>query len=420
MVDARSVGPQPVGETADGGVISLRIANAAGTAVGNWIKLTPYLNTYDQQRTDNFTNCLFDPTDDGNDEDDFFDPTDPDRRLGPTSTCFPEFSYVWQGSTEGAFGNSNTGPWIEGPGLAGNLGAGTWIEQKFDLSEYIGSRIRLRFLTTSLKTDSSTWEALFTLNPDPGDDGWWIDDIQITNTLLTAATLAVDTKANSGLPNLCSSNCTSATASVTTDPPSAILGAPGQVVTLDASGSILTPRCVSGSLQTRFTTGATVLRDWTDDAVLVHAPTATTTYTVAVRCSSAPACTNSTNKVVTVTCPTTTSVFFGEPGGALSNKSLRAPNRNSLTWVTPGDRLVFIRGNLTSTPPTPPNFTYTVTLGPSPVTTTTSIDISTHNPTGGNGHWYLVTYGNREQTSKACNALYKSGGPNESSRTALP
>ena len=40
---------------------------------------------------------MFDPADDGSDEDDYFDPTDPNRRLGPSSTCAPEFAFTRHG-----------------------------------------------------------------------------------------------------------------------------------------------------------------------------------------------------------------------------------------------------------------------------------------------------------------------------------
>ena len=89
----------PVGEGPARAVVHLQLADASGAAVGNWIKLQPYLNVYDQQAVDNYFNCTFDPIDDGNTEDDFFDPTDPERRLGPSSTCKPEFIFAYMGET---------------------------------------------------------------------------------------------------------------------------------------------------------------------------------------------------------------------------------------------------------------------------------------------------------------------------------
>ena len=87
----------PMASTVDRGIVQVQLANSAGTAIGNWRKISPYENLYDSQTMDNYTNCLFDPTDDGNDEDDYFDPNDPNRRLGPSSTCAPEFAFARQG-----------------------------------------------------------------------------------------------------------------------------------------------------------------------------------------------------------------------------------------------------------------------------------------------------------------------------------
>ena len=64
--------------------MEVQLANA-GTPFGTWIKIYPYENAYEHQGTDNFTNCTFDPIDDGNNEDSYFDPSDPNRRYGPSS-----------------------------------------------------------------------------------------------------------------------------------------------------------------------------------------------------------------------------------------------------------------------------------------------------------------------------------------------
>ena len=43
-----------------------------------------------------------------------------------------------------------------------------------------GRSVRLRFLHTSLKVGGGgTWESVFTYNPIPYDDGWWIDDVSL-------------------------------------------------------------------------------------------------------------------------------------------------------------------------------------------------------------------------------------------------
>mgnify|MGYP000550189284 CR=1 FL=1 len=42
-----------------GGVIQVKVADIAGNPIGDWVKLQPYQNVYDAQRSDFFTNCFF-------------------------------------------------------------------------------------------------------------------------------------------------------------------------------------------------------------------------------------------------------------------------------------------------------------------------------------------------------------------------
>jgi len=189
------------GETVDRGVLHAQLADDLGDPVGDWIKLQPYLNVYDAQAIDTFVNCLFDPTDDGNTEDDFFDPTDPDRRLGPSSTCKGSPTFAHLGDTFDPYDPGDVGN-ADGPGLKGATGPGTWIESRFSLDRFKGRRVRLRFLSTSLKAGSwaDTWETLYTWNPAPEDDGWWIDDVLVTDALTAQTQLSVDLAPNETLP----------------------------------------------------------------------------------------------------------------------------------------------------------------------------------------------------------------------------
>ena len=182
----------------DRGVVQIQIADAAGNPSSNWMNLQAVQNAYDEQGADNFFNCMFDPLDDGNNEDDFFDPTDPAREYGPSSTCFPEFAWAFMGSVEGPFSPLNTGHATTPPQAsdAPSLGVGTWVESKVDLSQFQGRRARIRYLVTSIKASALThaqqWGAT---DPPPGttDDGWWIDDVTITGTLANPAQLQNDT-----------------------------------------------------------------------------------------------------------------------------------------------------------------------------------------------------------------------------------
>ena len=179
-----------------------QVANPANDPAGDWIKLLPYQNPYDTQAYRFFYNCMFDPVDEGSTEDDFFDPSDPARSLGPSSTCHPGFAYSRIGETSEPFDPVHTGN-ADGPGHQGQWGPGTWIESKFDLGRFRGKRIRLRFLVTTIQGDEpwqETWEHLIPTNPHPFDDGWWIDDVTVTGALATSATLSVDSKENGALP----------------------------------------------------------------------------------------------------------------------------------------------------------------------------------------------------------------------------
>ena len=188
-------------EAFDRAVVMVQVADPQGNPVGNWIKLDPSINVYDQAGTDNFAgNCMFDPIDDGSTEDSFFDPLDPDRVYGPSSTCYPEPTWASLGDTDEPFAVDNLGN-ADGPPLQGFWGIGTWVESKFDLSRYRGRNVRLRFLVSAMQIlPNDDWEEYLEWNPDPGDNGWWIDDVTVAGAQTSPATMTGDTRDNSALP----------------------------------------------------------------------------------------------------------------------------------------------------------------------------------------------------------------------------
>ena len=168
-----------------------------------------------------------------------------------------------------------------------------------------------------------------------GDDGWYVDDLRVTQTLgASTPSVTTDTRNNAGLPG-CGATCTVVNAFLTAGP--TLLPAPGTMVTLSAGGAY--DRCVNGVLEFRFwldlngngvlgDDGDTILRDWLDDATAFDAPQQIRSYRYAVeaRCSSAPACSGTASATVSVTCPTcfllnlrfsskTTLTGFADPGG---------------------------------------------------------------------------------------------------------
>ena len=218
LADYRSISSRPL-RNIDRGVVQIQLHDSADHPVTAWTNLQPIQNPYDQQAEDNYFNCTFDPIDDGNDEDDFFDPTDPDRDLGPSSTCFPSFSWAFMGATTsryGAyplFGNAWIEDWIGFPPPEWTWpdhGTGIWIESIVDLSEFRGRRAKLRYLVTSLKGTAETHVGQFGPDRDERDDGWWIDEIEISETLSEPATYHNDgflLGSCSGTGNACIGQC---------------------------------------------------------------------------------------------------------------------------------------------------------------------------------------------------------------------
>jgi hypothetical protein len=187
----------------DRAVAMVQVADAAGSPAGPWFKIEAVQNAYHTVPRTIYVNCFFDVIDDGTDEDDFFEPADPARRYGPSSTCYP--GYVWSdvGETSNPFAPGNVGG-ADGPGLAGQWGLGTWVESKFDLTRFRGRSIRVRFLTSAPEVGAGieSWDAYNPegFNPTRIDDGWWIDDVTVTGAVTTPATASVDLHDNSGLP----------------------------------------------------------------------------------------------------------------------------------------------------------------------------------------------------------------------------
>jgi hypothetical protein len=329
----------------DRGIVQVQLANSSAAGVGTWRKLQPYENVYDSVGH-MFSNCLFDPTDDGNTEDDYFDPTDPDRRFGPSSTCAPEFGFSRLGAI---FWNTTFDPLddhhaSDGPGLQGSLGPGTWVESKFDLSRYRGRRVRLRFLVTTIEVANAvTMQQALGWNPIEADDGWYIDDVRVTGTLVSTATVAVDTADRSGLP-ACGPLCGSVTASLVPTPDTV---GPDEEVTLDASGS--TADVCPGGLHYRFgfdsdsdgvldSPERSLLQDWGPNAVVSNVSDDETVYVVEARCSGRPLCVGSASVLVPFVCQVIEPAAFD--GTLLFNDSTH------LAWTSTPVRPDAIRGDL--------------------------------------------------------------------------
>jgi len=418
IVDDRTVNVGQA-ETPDKGVVMVRIADNAGVAQGPWVKVRPYSNVYDRQGTDNYFECMFDPIDDGNNEDSFFDPSDPDRRLGPSSTCYPEFVFAYHGDTDyrNTFNVNAIGRASDGPGLQGNVDRGTWVQPEFNLQRFRGRSIFLRFLYTSIQVQGGvqTIEQLFDLpNGWPGDDGWYIDDVTITNAVTLANTTSVDNANIAGDPTVCSNNCTTLTADLTTDlAPGNTTPAPGHVIQLDATGSDA-DACINGVLQYAFwidenqnnvvgDAGDTLLRDWTDDPFYLAAPSASARYGVQIRCSSAPSCGGDGDATVDVTvdCPASGNLGF--------NQTIGFNNKTEIGWNAAAT-IDAVRGNLI-TLRSSGSFSNAVDACAADNQNVTTLAAPESPAVGGGLYWLVRGSGG----GAACNAVstYSSGGARE-------
>jgi len=332
LSDRNSNGIQDVGPPAD------------PSKDGWWEKVVPFYGLPTMQRFP-AGNCTYDPTDDGNNENDISEasPTfvfnGAGTVFGPSSTCFPEFIYGCAGDTMDPPYDPNEGQIDPGafcfpevlangsPVIREGVGPGRWIETKVDLYPYRGRQIWFRFLTTIVQFGFDTWTTGFG-GPLGGnrDDGWYIDDINITGLNASPFTLKADSDAPpaSSCPN--PGTCLPITARVsgstfptrtdhadndadgTTDEsdegaftavPS---DAPLRNVLLngqDPANPTTTAGCLTGVLQYRFSidgngNGATdageVFRDWTEDPHATANPAESSAVAMDVRCSTLQTC----------------------------------------------------------------------------------------------------------------------------------
>jgi hypothetical protein len=146
---------------------------------GWWDKVDPFYGAPTQQRIP-ANNCVYDPNDDGDSENDISDasPTfvfsTAGTVFGPSSTCFPEFVYGCAGDTQDPPYDPNQGQVVPSPNCfpevlangapvvrEGN-GPGRWIETKVDLYPYRGRQdlvplphlhgpVRIRYLDHGLR-----------------------------------------------------------------------------------------------------------------------------------------------------------------------------------------------------------------------------------------------------------------------------
>ena len=158
-------------------------------AWGFWDTLVPYQNTYDHLAlwaSDESPNyCIFTPTDTG---------TAPRSPHGVHETlCHPQGAWSSCGSVNGTTPGATYD--CAGPGLVDPTGTGVWVDSKVDLSQYVGQRVRMRWIAETWTFDNTAssyfdigWSGI------EWDDGWWLDDIKVTGLVTRQTTPVPDTR----------------------------------------------------------------------------------------------------------------------------------------------------------------------------------------------------------------------------------
>jgi hypothetical protein len=190
-------------------------------------------------------------------------------------------------------------------------------------------------------------------NPNPSDDGWYVDDVRVTQTLGTATpTASVDATNNAALPGCPAPACSALTPALALSPPSA--SSPGRPVHLLAAATTA-DRCVNGTLLYRFfvdvdasgtfSAGDTVLQDFSTASSFVEAPAATTGFGVTVKCSGGGTggCAGAdATATFTIACAPPAPVYDPQ----LWWTGVRFPNPTTLSAPPYGQHVDIVRGSL--------------------------------------------------------------------------
>ncbi len=345
------------GQCADCGDVQIRIDTNPDPAVdawGFWDKLVPYQNVYDHKAIawssfDPYY-CIFTPTDTGT--------APPAPRTPPVheTMCFPLGMWSHCGASTGT-SRADTYQ-CPGPGDVDKSGIGVWVETKFNLANYIGQRVQIRWIGNSWIFDnasSSYAEVGGGWDLSVHEDGWWIDDVRIVGTIEQQIVPAVDNKP--AATGTCPVSCNPLTPGTDHGIVAAIkaqdlqgnvldgltrVAANGQTIRISAVDSTIPGGCVNGAPQFQFTKDGVIVQDWSAQAFYQDTPDRTSTYTVKVRCSSEFACTTST--AVSLDVP----VYSGDGGDAIFGVKAspvnttngvtydRTARTTTLRWWTPG------------------------------------------------------------------------------------
>jgi hypothetical protein len=275
----------PAGQAADRAYVMAAEADpATGVPVARWTRIEAFQNSYSSQAVaPGYSNCVFQSYDAHYDsewalshtpgwnvaaasivgvsynadrvssEDDYFDPNDPLRLLGPSEGCFPQFTYSSLGDHTSADPTDVGRAFTDGE--TGQTGTGVWVNSLFNLDRFAGKTIRLRFVFSGMEVDlGATWADILGPDTTNATRGWRVDDVAISGLVDAPMMLVPDTRgpftsACPVDPDPGTAGNQDASHSITADAgPDIVLLAPGEIVELDGSASVASaePSCRTG------------------------------------------------------------------------------------------------------------------------------------------------------------------------------
>ncbi|HZN03238.1 MAG TPA: thrombospondin type 3 repeat-containing protein [Candidatus Polarisedimenticolia bacterium] len=304
LMDNNGVGPNNERQCVDCGDVQIQLDGDGGANVDNWgfwDKLVPFQNVYDH-KPNAFSvfggyYCEFTPTDTGT--------APPNPRGVHETTCYPLGTWSHCGSTIGTVATATVD--CAGPGEVDATGVGVWVQTKFNLSGYVGQRVRLRWIAESWTFDensSNYFEIGGTWAATQQDDGWWLDDIRITGTIQSQFTPNPDLAPSPGA--ICPSDpCNQALGDggtnvvlnitdlngnvldgVTTFPFA------GQSIRVSAIDSTNPGGCMNGVLEYEFSKDGVVKQAFGPKSFYLDAPESAANYGCRARCSTDFTCTS--------------------------------------------------------------------------------------------------------------------------------
>ncbi|HYV17475.1 MAG TPA: thrombospondin type 3 repeat-containing protein [Verrucomicrobiae bacterium] len=331
LMDNNGVGPANKNQCADCGDVQIQVdldPDPAVDAWGFWDKLVPYQNVYDHTpnawSTFGGYYCIFTPTDTGT--------APPNPRGVHETTCYPLGAWSHCGSTVGTTPTVVTN--CAGPGVLDAAGPGVWVQTRFHLDGYLGQRVRIRWIAETWTFDDTSVEYFNpnTWNQTTQEDGWWLDNIELTGAITRQTTPLPDTTSRTG--SCPADPCNQAmgdhgTAPVieVTDPSGVpvdgvtrVLVA-GEAIRLGAGASTFPGGCSGGHAEYQFLRDGVVAQTWSVNPSFLDSPERTTRYTAQVRCTTDLACASAAGAAIDVPVRTGDggeAVFGAHAGGVLA------------------------------------------------------------------------------------------------------